>query len=121
VVGLVVSFAALTGVAVALAPLVIRALQPIARRRGGVVDVAVRALAAEPRRTGIAATAVAAAVSFSSLLVSAIPAINAVTVKLFGSVIDGRVAVSTLDFNNTADVDSKASPALRTKLSALPD
>lgn len=119
-IGLVVSMAALTGVAVALAPLVIGALQPLARRRGGIVEVAVRALAAEPRRTGIAATAVAAAVSFSSLLVAAIPAINAVTVKLFDGVVDGRVYVSTLDFNNTAAVDSKASPQLRARLSRLP-
>ena len=120
IVGLVVSMAALTGVAVALAPLAIRSLQPLARRRGGVLQVAVQALAAEPRRTGIAATAVAAAVSFSSLLVAAIPAINAVTVKLFGSVVDGRVYVSTLDFNNTAVIDSKASPQLRAHMAQLP-
>ena len=118
--GLVVCMAALTGVAVALAPLAIRALQPLARRRGGIVQVAVQTLASEPRRTGIAATAVAAAVSFSTLLVAAIPAINAVTVKLFGSVVDGRVYVSTLEFNNTAVIDSKASPQLRAQLSHLP-
>jgi putative ABC transport system permease protein len=120
-VGLVVSMVALTGLTLSLAPLVVRALEPLARRRGGVVHVAVRALAAEPRRTGIAATAVAAAVSFSSVLVGAIPAINDVTVKLFGSVVDGRVYVSTLQFNNTAAIDSKASPGLRQRLATLPD
>ena len=118
--GLLVSLIAFTGLAVVVAPLLIRAVRPWARRRGGVADVAVRALAAEPRRTGIAATAVAAAVAFSSVLVAAIPAIDAVTVKLFGGVIDNRVYVSTLDFNNTAAIDSKASPQLRAKLAALP-
>ena len=37
-----------------------------------------------------------------------------------GSVVDGRVYVSTLDFNNTAVIDSKVSPQLRAQLSRLP-
>src|SRR5207302_4848107 len=111
---------ALAAMAVSLAPIVVRAVRPWARRRGGVLDVAVGALAAEPRRTGIAATAVAAAVSFSTVLVAALPAINATTVRLFDSVVDGRVYVSTLDFNNTAMIDSKASSDLRARLARLP-
>lgn len=118
--GIVVTMVAFTAVTLVLAPMAIRGLHPWARRRGGVTDVAIGALVAEPRRTGVAATAVAAAVSFSSLLVAAIPAIDAVTVQLFGNVIGGRVYVSTLDFNNTALVDSKLSPSLRARLARLP-
>jgi len=120
VAGLLVSTVAFLISAVLLAPLLVNLLRPWARRRGGLPDVAVRTLSAQPRRTGVAAAAVAAAVAFSTMLVTAIPAIDAVTVRLFRGVIDDRVAVSTLDFNNTAVIDSKTPPAVRARLARLP-
>lgn len=119
--GLVATMVAFTTATVFAAPLLINTARPWSRRRGGVIDVAVRTLSAQPRRTGIAATAVAAAVAFSTMLAAALPAINAATVQLFTTVDDGRVYVSTMDFNNTAEIDSKASPQLRQQLADLPN
>src|SRR5206468_9642240 len=109
-VGLVVSTASFIGVTVVLAPALVRLASPWAKRRSGVFGVAVRVLAAEPRRTGIAAASVAVSVAFASMLAAAIPAIDSVTVQLFDRVVAGRVYVSTMNFNNNSSIDPNASP-----------
>src|SRR3954454_8642436 len=120
-VGLVLTMVGSIGATVVLAPAALRALVPWARRRGGVLSVAVRVLAAEPRRTGIAATAVAVPVAFASILASSIPAIDNVTVRLFSGVAGDRVFVSTLNFNNTSSIDAKISPTTEAALRRMPD
>lgn len=120
IVGLLVAVTASLGATVVLTPLIVNALVPLARRRGGAVAVAIRQLAAQPRRAGIAAAAVAGPVAFASILAGAIPAINQQTTLLFDKVVDGRVFVSTQDFNNTAEIDSKDSDVVRQRLSRLP-
>ena len=120
VIGLLLAVTASLGATVVLTPLVVQALLPWARSRGGAVAVAVRQLSVQPRRAGIAAAAVAGPVAFASLLAASIPAINQETTRLFDKVADGRVFVSTQDFNNTAEVDSKTSSSVRQRLSRLP-
>lgn len=120
VIGLLVAVTASLAATIVLAPLIVQALVPWARTRGGAVAVAIRQLAAQPRRAGIAAAAVAGPVAFAGILAASIPAINDQTTRLFDRVVDGRVFVSTQDFNNTAELDSKASPLIRQRLAQLP-
>ncbi len=117
---LVVAAASMFAAAGAAAPLLLRVVLRLVRRRGGPVRVAVANLVAQPRRTGVTATAVASAVGLACVLGSAIPAIRAAAREGLGASADDRLYASVLPINNAATVDATLSPSVMRSLSRLP-
>jgi putative ABC transport system permease protein len=103
----------------ALAPRVVRLAERLASGRSAAARLAVGNLLREPKRTGVMAVALGFAVgigfitaSFNSSVRTAIS--DNLTVHLTG------VTVSSLDPNNTVNIDAKMSPDTIARLGALP-
>jgi putative ABC transport system permease protein len=108
---------AIAGIA---APLVLRLGLVLWRGKGGPLRIAVANLVSQPRRTSVIAAAVAAAVALAYVLGATIPALRGSARRAMIASADGRVFVSNLPINNSANVDAKLSPDVLESLGALP-
>lgn len=102
------------------APLVLGLVLALLRRTGGPVRVAIANLVSQPRRTSVIAAAVAAAVGLAYVLGATIPALRGSARRSMITSADGRVFVSTLPINNSANVDAKISPGVLEALASMP-
>jgi putative ABC transport system permease protein len=104
----------------AATPLLLGAVLGLLRRRGGPVRVAVANLVQQPRRTSVIASTVAAAVGVACVLGATIPALRGSARRSMTASANGRVYVSTLPINNSANVDAKLAPDVVDALARLP-
>jgi putative ABC transport system permease protein len=115
----VAAVAASTLLSAALAPLVLRAIGPRLVRSGAAGRLAVANLAREPGRTGVMAVALGMAVGVAFITASYTSSVqqgitDSLTKNLRG------VAVSSLEPNNTYNIDARIAPSTITAISQLP-
>jgi putative ABC transport system permease protein len=103
----------------ALAPRVIELLQPSVSGRSAAARLAVGNLLREPRRTGVMAVALGFAVGIGFITSSFNVSIRAAITENFTRHLTG-VTVTSLEPNNTVNVDAKLSPDTIAAISALP-
>lgn len=103
----------------ALAPLIVRLLGRRLSRTGATAQLAVANLQRDPGRTGVMAVALGMAVGVAFITASYTAATrHAITESLTDNL--KGVAVSTLEANNTYNIDAKMAPATVDALRALP-
>jgi putative ABC transport system permease protein len=115
----VIGVATCTLLCAALAPLVVRAIGPSLGRRNAPTRLAVANLTREPGRTGVMAVALGMAVGVAFITASYTTAVRHAIAANLAKNLHG-VAVSTLEPNNTFNIDAKIAPATIDAIGRLP-
>ncbi len=102
------------------APVVLRVVGRGLRRSAAATRLGIANLVRDPSRTGTMAAAVAAPVATAFIIVSFVASIHDGVVHGITNGFTGMVRVSTVDPNNSADLESKLSPDVLARLSTLP-
>lgn len=104
-----------------LTPVVLQAIERTRLARRGSVRVALANLARDPRRTAAMAAAVGAAVAMSVILTSVVSAMRDISTGLTGGSAASRgVAVNTLPFTDSTQIQALMSPSDVAGLSQVP-
>jgi putative ABC transport system permease protein len=116
----IVAILAWTIAAGALAPALVRMIGRLLPRVGAPIRLGLSNLVREPGRTGVMAVAVASALAIAFTLTSFTASVRAGIEGSFARADRDWVWVSTLEPNNTINIDSRMSPELVDKLRAVP-
>jgi putative ABC transport system permease protein len=104
----------------ALAPVLVRVVARLLPRAGAPTSLGMANLVREPGRTGVMAVAVASAIGIAFVLASFAQSVRAgIEGGLAGSD-ENWVWVSTLDVNNTVNIDSRVPPSLIDQVRGVP-
>jgi putative ABC transport system permease protein len=120
-VGLLVAILLFTLAVGSLAPVAVHATRALARGRGAAAKLAWGNLTREPSRTRVMAVATASAVGIAFSLANVNQSIHTAITDSIVSHFGDRVGVSTLDPNNTINIDAKIPPDAVAAVSRLPN
>jgi len=104
----------------AWAPIVLRAASRSLRRPAAATRLGLANLVRDPGRTATMAAAVGAPIATAFIIVSFVSSIHDGVTKGFTRGYQGQVRVSTVDPNNNANIDSKLSPQVVSRLRSFP-
>ena len=116
---LIATFASIIA-AGALAPALVRLVARLLPRSSVATRLGLANLVREPGRTGVMAVAVSSAVGISFVLSSFNQSVRTAIESTLGRADQNWVWVSTLDANNTVNIDSRVSPQLVEQVRAIP-
>lgn len=116
---LIATFASIIA-AGALAPALVRMVARLLRRSSAATRLGLANLAREPGRTGVMAVAVSSAIGISFVLSSFNQSVRTAIEGSLSRADQDWVWVSTLDTNNTVNIDSRVSPELVERVRAIP-
>jgi putative ABC transport system permease protein len=116
----IVAIVAWTIAAGALAPALVRVVARLLPRASAPLRLGLANLVREPGRTGVMAVAVASALAIAFVLASFTDSVRAGIQSSIANVGNDWIWVSTLEPNNSVNIDSQVSPALIERLAAVP-